>query len=146
MDRLWKSVGLTVLLAAVASGIGAWAGATWVLNDHRSPALHEIVHRDLELTALQLEQIEGIERRFASRRKALEGEVQAANRELAQAIESSGGDSRMVQPAVHHFHDAMGKLQEETIAHIFEMRRVMTPEQAAEFDRAVAEALTAETS
>jgi Spy/CpxP family protein refolding chaperone len=146
MDRVWKSIALTVLLAAAASGVGAWAGANWVLKTHRPPALHEIVHRDLDLTARQLEQIETIERRFASRRQELEREVQAANLELAQAIESSGGDSRVVQPAVHHFHDAMGKLQEETIAHIFEMRRIMTPEQAAEFDRAVARALTAETS
>jgi nickel and cobalt resistance protein CnrR len=146
MDRIWKSIGLTMFLAAAAGGLGAWAGASWVLKSREAPALHDIVHRDLDLTARQLEQIESIERRFASRRVELEREVQDANRDLARAIAASGGDSRAVQPAVHHFHDAMGRLQEETIAHIFEMRRVMTPEQAARFDREVSEALTAETS
>ena len=38
----------------------------------------------------------------------------------------------------------MGELQQATIAHIFQMRAVMTPTQAERFDRSVVEALTAE--
>lgn len=140
----WKSIALTVVMAVAASGIGAWAGATWVLKHDTPPSLHEIVHEGLDLDASQLARIEAIEARFATRRVALEQRVQAANRELATSIAASDGDSRVVQPAVDHFHDAMGDLQQATIAHIFEMRTVMTPAQAERFDKGVAEALTAE--
>jgi hypothetical protein len=50
--------------------------------------------------------------------------------ELARAIEQSDGDGPPVQAAVDHFHVAMGALQKETIAHVFEMRSVLTPAQA----------------
>ncbi|WP_313101992.1 MULTISPECIES: periplasmic heavy metal sensor [unclassified Brevundimonas] len=135
---------MTVALAAAASGIGAWAGATWVLNKQTPPSLHEIVHKDLDLSSEQHRKIDSIEDRFAEQRLTLEGRVQAANRELAEAIRVSNGDSRVVQPAVDHFHDAMGDLQQATIAHIFEMRSVMTDAQARRFDRSMVEALSAD--
>ncbi len=144
MAVAWKSIAVTVTLAAVASGVGAWAGATWVLGKQAAPSLHEIVHKDLDLSPEQHRKIEDIETRFAEQRLALEGRVQAANRELAEAIKVSNGDSRVVQPAVDHFHDAMGDLQQATIAHIFEMRSVMTDAQARRFDRSMVEALSAD--
>lgn len=140
----WKSIALTAVLAIAASGIGAWGGATWVLHRQEPASLHEIVHGDLDLTRDQLSRIEEMEVRFATRRVALEQRVRAANRELAHAIATSDGDSRAVQPAVDHFHDAMGELQQATISHIFDMRTVMTPAQAERFDRSVVEALSAE--
>lgn len=140
----WKSIAVTVALAAAASGIGAWAGANWVLNRQAPPSLHEIVHKDLDLSSEQHRKIDSIEARFAEQRLTLEGRVQAANRELAEAIRVSNGDSRVVQPAVDHFHDAMGDLQQATIAHIFEMRSVMTDAQARRFDRSMVEALSAD--
>lgn len=144
MSAGWKSLALTVILAVAASGVGAWAGATWVLKRDTPPSLHVIVHEGLDLDPDQLARIKVIEGRFATRRIALEHRVKAANRELATAIAASDGDSRVVQPAVDHFHDAMGDLQQATITHVFEMRTVMTPAQADQFDRRVAEALTAE--
>ena len=144
MAIAWKSIAVTFALAAAASGIGAWFGATWVLNKQTPPSLHEMVHKELDLSPQQLARIEGIKTRFAGQRVLMEGRVQAANRELAEAIRVSDGDSRLVQPAVDHFHDAMGDLQQATIAHIFEMRAVMTESQAARFDRSVVEALTAD--
>ena len=36
----------------------------------------------------------------------------------------------------------MGELQKETVVHILQMRAILTPEQAAIFDRRVSEALT----
>ena len=39
----------------------------------------------------------------------------------------------------------MGALQLETVQHVLAMRKVLTPEQAAKFDRRVSEALTNET-
>ena len=110
MPVAWKSIAVTVALATAASGIGAWAGASWVLNRQAPPSLREIVHKDLDLSSEQHRKIDSIEDRFAEQHLTLEGQVQAANRELAEAIRVSNGDSRVVQPAVDHFHDAMGDL------------------------------------
>lgn len=140
----WKSLAVTAALALVAGGAGAWGGATWVHKKENPPSLHEIVHRDLSLDATQRARIAEIEARFVPRRIAFEQRVQAANRELAEAIAASDGDAGVVQPAVNHFHDAMGDLQQATIAHIFEMRTVMTPAQADRFDEKLVAALLAE--
>ena len=111
------------------------------MKQHEAPSLHSIVHDQLDLTADQETRLEVIEARFASQRVALEADVRAANRELADAIAASEGDSPQVQAAVDHFHVAMGDLQKATIAHVFEMRSVLTPQQAQVFDRQVVGAL-----
>lgn len=125
MSMGWKSVAGTVALALIASGAGgAWGGGAWVQKRDAPPSLHAIVYRDLALDADQGVRIEAIEARFAPRRIALEARVQAANRELAAAISASDGDVSVVRPAVDHFHDAIGELQQATITHISEMRMV----------------------
>lgn len=141
MSAGWRSIAITAALAALASGAGTWASTAWLMKQHEAPSLHSIVHDQLDLTADQETRLEAIEARFASRRGALEADVRAANRELADAIAVSEGDSPQVQAAVDHFHAAMGDLQKATIAHVFEMRSVLTPEQAQVFDRQVVGAL-----
>lgn len=141
MKAGWKSVLVTALLAALASGAATWATAAWVMREREAPSLHSIVHDELDLNADQERRLEAMEARFAGRRQALEAEVRAANRELAAAIAASDGDTPQVQAAVDHFHEAMGDLQKATIAHVFEMRSVMTPAQAEVFDRRVVDAL-----
>ncbi len=132
---------LTAVMAAMASGAATWASATWVMRDRQPPSLHSIVHEQLALSEDQDRRLDLIEARFAARRPALEGEVRAANRELAAAIATSDGDTPQVQAAVDHFHAAMGDLQKATITHVFEMRAVLTPAQAEVFDAAVVNAL-----
>lgn len=144
MNGKWKSVVVTAVLAALASAGATWASATWVMRERQPPSLHSIVHEKLELTAEQDRRLDVIEARFATRRPALEAEVRAANRELAAAIAASAGDTPQVQAAVDHFHTAMGDLQKATIAHVFEMRSVLTPAQAEVFDAAVVDALRAD--
>ena len=141
MKRGWQAIALTAVLAAVASGAGTWISASWVLSRREPPSLPDIVHHDLKLSPDQLTRIDAVEARFAARRPALEAEVRAANRELAAAIAASDGDTPQVQAAVDHFHAAMGDLQKATIAHVFEMRSVLTPAQAEVFDKAVVDAL-----
>ena len=142
MKAGWRSIAITAALAALASGAGTWASTAWLMKRHEAPSLHSIVHHQLDLTAQQETRLEAIEARFASRRSALEAEVRTANRELADAIAVSEGDSPQVQAAVDHFHAAMGDLQKATIAHVFEMRAVLTPAQAKVFDAAVVNALS----
>ena len=103
-----------------------------------------MVHKDLRLSPDQKQRIEAEESKFGARRKALEQEMRAANRELASAIQESHRDSPKVQAAVDRIHHSMGALQKETIAHVFAMRAVLTPEQAQKFDAEVVEALTDE--
>ena len=128
MKTGWRSVAITAALAALASGAGTWASTAWLMKRQEAPSLHSIVHHRLDLTAEQDTRLEAIEARFAARRGALEAEVRKANRELADAIAISEGDSPQVQAAVDHFHVAMGDLQKATIAHVFEMRSVLTPQ------------------
>ena len=144
MRARWKSIVLTAVLAALASGAATWASATWVMRERQPPSLHSVVHEQLNLSAEQDGRLDAIEARFAARRPGLEAEVRAANRELAAAIAASDGNTPQVQAAVEHFHVAMGDLQKATIAHVFEMRSVLTPEQARVFDAEIAGALTQE--
>ena len=141
MNTTWKSIVITAILAAFASGMATWASATWVMRERQPPSLHSVVHEQLDLSAEQDRQLDAIEARFATRRPALEAEVRVANRELAAAIAASDGDTPQVQAAVDHFHAAMGDLQKATITHVFEMRSVLTPAQAEVFDAAVVDAL-----
>ena len=141
MSTTWKSIVITAILAALASGAATWASATWVMRERQPPSLHSVVHEQLDLSAEQDRRLDAIEARFATRRPALEAEVRAANRELAAAIAASDGDTPQVQAAVDHFHTAMGDLQKATIAHVFEMRSVLTPAQAEVFDEAVVDSL-----
>jgi Spy/CpxP family protein refolding chaperone len=134
---------LTVVLALVAGAAGAWGGAHWAAGrSHEAHGFHAAVHDDLGLTADQERRIEAAERRYAERRAVLEAEMRRANAALADAIRREKADTAAVQAAVDRSHGIMGELQKATIAHVFEMRAVLTPEQAARFDAEVVEALT----
>lgn len=140
-----RNVLVTVVLAVAAGLGGAWAGVRYFAeDDHHTAPLHALLHDELDLTAAQERKLETAEARFAERRAALEAEIRKANAELAQAIRTSDRFGPEVQAAVEHFHTAMGDLQKETILHVFEMRAMLTPEQAAEFDEKVSRALTQE--
>lgn len=140
-----KSALVTITLALAAGVIGVWLGAQ-LLAPRAAPdnSLHAMVHEQLALTPEQERDLHAIEAAFAQRRQALENEMRKANAELASAIRASETAGPEVEAAVHHFHDAMGALQTETINHVFAMRRVLTPEQRTRFDEKIAEALTSD--
>lgn len=139
----WRQIAATLAIAVIAVLVGVFAGGR-LLDRSPEPPLHELVHHDLALDAAQLAKIEVLEARFAVRRRALEAGMRAANAELAAAIEAERGYGPRVTAAVDHFHVAMGDLQKATIEHIFAMRAVMRPDQAARLDRTVVKALTAD--
>jgi Spy/CpxP family protein refolding chaperone len=132
-----------LLLTGLVGAAGGWIGIEYGLRRATAPAsdFHEVLHNDLGLTPDQERRIADLEAEFAQTRKTLDAEMVAANRELADAIlaESTYGDQ--AKRAIERFHDAMGRLQEETIKHILAMREVLTPEQAEIFDRTVSKAL-----
>jgi len=136
---------LMAFIAFAAALAGVFAGRAYVAR--HTPVeteLHALLHQQLELDGSQKARIEAIEKRFAVRRQALELELRADNARLADAIEAEHGYGPQVSAAVDRSHQAMGQLQKETLEHIFAMRGVLRPEQAAKFDAAVVKALTAQ--
>lgn len=134
---------ITAFIAVLAGLAGGWIGGRYLApTAGGEPSLHAMVHHDLDLSAEQERRLDAVERRFAVRREALEAELRQANGELAVAIQASQRYGPEVRAAVDHFHRTMGALQNETMLHIFEMRGVLTPDQAATFDRRIADALT----
>lgn len=105
---------------------------------------HHFVHEGLDLDADQRVALEQLELRFAVRQRARELELRRDNARLAEAIMEEHDTGPKVMAAVDQAHVAMGELQKETLAHIFAMRKILRPAQAARFDAAVVRALTAE--
>lgn len=139
-----RSAIITVVLAFAAGIAGMWLGHQLLAAPPHDRSLHAMVHDELSLTTEQERALHALEAYFAARQQALESEMREANAELAAAIRASEAAGPAVEAAVHHFHDAMGELQTETIAHVFAMRKVLTPEQRKQFDDRIGEALTAE--
>lgn len=136
----WAAIVLTAFLAALA---GVAAGRLlWPAPRAPAAELHHIIHEQLDLDPRQQAALDGLEARFAVRRRALEQEMRADNARLATAIEAEHGYGPGVADAVTASHLAMGTLQKETLAHIFAMRQLLRPDQAAKFDAAVAHTLT----
>lgn len=144
---LARSLLVTLVLAALAAGVGVWGGSQYVLaRMHRAPSLHAILHEKLRLTAEQQARIAGLERDHAAKREALEAEMRAANAELAQAYQESHAYTPKVEAAIDRFHRAMDALQKETMLHVLAMRQVLTPAQTAQFDETVVKSLTDQSS
>jgi nickel and cobalt resistance protein CnrR len=132
------------LIAFVAALVGVFIGRAILAPPSPAMELHAVLHEQLELSPEQERQLEQIEAGFAVRRRELELELRAANARLAAAIQAEHGQGPRVAAAVDASHEAMGQLQKDTLAHIFAMRKILTPAQAAKFDRAVVDALTAD--
>ena len=137
-----------LVLALVAFGAafgGVLAGRHLVEPARPSESeIHAVLHKQLNLTPAQHVKIDGIEKQLAVRRKALDLEMRAANARLAEAIDAEHGYGPKVTAAIDHTHAVMGDMQKETLEHLFAMRTVLTPKQAAMFDQTVVKALTAE--
>lgn len=145
MAILSRSVLLVLLLTAAAGALGGWLGVRYgIAGSHQHSGLDDLVHRKLALSDSQNRAISEIEANFSVRRKMLEQEMRAANRDLAAAIRSEPEYGPRGKAAITRFHAAESGLQQETIIHILAMRRILTQDQARQFDEEVSRALTAE--
>ena len=142
MNRQVGLIAALVILTAIAGMVGGWFGVRYGLTQARpAPALDEMLHRNLHLSSFQDRQIGKLEADFAHRRQALDGEMRAANRDLARAIATEHAYGPDAERAIGRFHAAMGELQKETVVHIMAMRQMLTADQAAQFDKSVTESL-----
>ena len=134
---------LVVALAFVAAIAGVVLGRQILAPTHHAGGeLHAVLHEQMSLDETQERRLHALEQSFAKRRQALEQEMRTENRQLAQAIAAEHGNGPRVAAAVDASHRTMGTLQKETLVHIFAMRALLRPDQAAKFDAAVTRALT----
>ena len=122
-------IGFFVAVVAVAA-LSSFCTLHW-MESRRTAKVdpHEWLHTELKITPAQHQALEPIEEKFASQNRILRERMRAANHELALAIRQGRPDSPAISAAVGKIHLHMGGLQNASIAHIFEMRRVLTPEQ-----------------
>lgn len=138
-----RSLIVTLALALLAGLAGALIGIGMSrTSPPGSDALHRVLHDELGLSAAQERRIEAEERLFAGRKASHESDIRDANAALAGAITTSRRDGPEVRRAVDQVHRQLGAYQTESVSHIFRMRIVLTPAQAAKFDATVADALT----
>lgn len=135
--------GLVALVAFAAALAAVLVARTWIAPEPRvENEVHALIHKKLKLDESQEQRIQALEADFAKRREAMEAEMRAGNARLAQAIAAEHGYGPKVNEAVDRSHHVMGMLQKETLKHIFAMRAVLRPDQAAQFDAAVVKVLT----
>lgn len=144
MINLRRNLLVAIIAFAAAIG-GVWVGRAMLSPKPSADSeLHALLHDQLDLDPAQLAKLEALERQFAVRRKAIELEMRADNAKLAAAIEAEHGYGPQVSVAIDQSHTAMGEMQKETLEHVFAMRGLLRPDQAAKFDGAVVKALTAD--
>ena len=143
MKDMRRTLLIAIIAFAAAVG-GVFVGRVFVGHPPQAEnELHSLLHDQLNLSVQQHAQIDALEKQFAIRKQALELEMRADNAKLASAIEAEHGYGPQVSATIDHSHMVMGELQKETLEHIFAMRALLKPDQAAQFDRVVVKALTA---
>ena len=144
MTRTRRSLTVTLVLALLAGVAGAAIGLRTQSALPSESSLHDRLHSELGLRADQERSFEAEEAVFAVRKRTFARDIGASNAQLAAAIHDTGRDGPEVQQAIDRVHAILGAHQKESVAHIFRMRAVLTPAQAARFDAIVTEALTAQ--
>jgi Spy/CpxP family protein refolding chaperone len=144
---VWLNLLITLVIAAVAGFVGAWAGAGGLHRSHETSLLRqsvqEMVDHGLQLTPAQHQEIDAVEARYTKRRNALRVRIGGANVELASAMSEEMAFGPKAQAAIDHLQTSVGDLQSSTVLYILEIRDVLTPKQRVLYDRKVVEALTA---
>lgn len=139
-----RPVIVLLLLTLFAGAVGGALGVAYGNRMTRAqPSLDTLVHHELGLTTEQNNRIETLESQFAERQKVLQAEMQAANRDLAAALDKEHAYGPQAQAAIDRFHHAEEQLQVATIKHVLAMRSVLNAEQSKKFDNAIHQALTA---
>lgn len=105
---------------------------------------HQIFHEKLEITEVQSLKLSPIEEKFETKRKALERQIELANKELAEAIKKDKSLSLNVEKATSKIHQAMGELQKVTLEHLFEMQPILTDQQNRKLEQMITDALEAQ--
>ena len=128
------------LLAIVTTGflIGEYVSKSYIRDMEAS---HEHFHEILNFKPEQLGKLIPIEKKFAEQKALYEDQIHLANRELGEIMRQEKAYTPKVQAAVEKVHVAMGRLQEATLIHFFDMRELLNEQQARILDDYVADAM-----
>ncbi len=135
-----KKQGATGLLAVAAIVFVACLGGSYLgiglsrthsadSSGYDKGISHSELHRILGLTAKQEARLIPLEEMADNRESDLREALNEANAELAQVLMSERSYSPEVVKSVEKIHRAMADLQKATLEHLFEMEKVLTPEQ-----------------
>jgi Spy/CpxP family protein refolding chaperone len=141
MSTQTRVFALMLLITAITAAFAGWVGVQYGMRRTQND-LDTVMHERLHLTPVEEMKIAALEKGYGQRRAALQAQMDAANRDLADVITHDHTFGTPEAGAVNRFHDAMKILQIETIKHVLAMRAVLTPHQAEAFDALVAEDLT----
>lgn len=142
MKRFYRDLSLTIIVAIFAFGACWMLGHSFIGYQEDSIDPHQWLHEQLDLTVEQDEQLIPIEKKFTSKKHALEELIYEADFELALAIKEDGHYSMRVKEAVDKIHIAQGELQKATLEHLFELHSVLTPEQQNKLNDLTTQTLT----
>lgn len=141
-----RRIAVIAVVALIAAVLGVCIGrAVLPQPTHTGSELHALLHERLDLDAAQHAKLDAIEKDFANKRKALDAQLRADNARMAEAIAAEHVYGPRVATAVDASHHSMGAVQKATLEHVFAMRAILRPDQAAKFDAALDKTLTAET-
>ncbi len=133
---------IIILATLLTATVGGWAGVNYGLHRARAPRqLDQVLHEELHLSAPQNAQLATLEAQFAVQRAAFENDMQIANRDIAVAITVRHSYDDGARLAIDRLHRAMIGLQQASVQHVLAMRALLSPDQAAQFDRTVNQAL-----
>lgn len=139
-----RTSAIIIVLTLLGALLGGWAGVHYGLHEARAPKqLDELLHRRLNLSTAQQQQLSVLEADFAVRRAENEAQMRAANRDIALAITVRHAYDPEAQAAIDRLHRAMMALQNATVQHVLAMRALLTPDQVRQFDLTVDQALAA---
>ena len=141
-----RRIALIAIIALIAAILGVYIGRAVLVKPMETGAeLHALLHDGLDLDAAQHAKLDAIEEEFGRKRLSLEARLRADNARLAKAIFTEHVYGPRVAAAVDATHQSMGAVQKATLEHVFSMRAILRPAQAAKFDAALDRTLTAET-
>ncbi|RKX35789.1 MAG: heavy metal resistance protein [Verrucomicrobia bacterium] len=138
-----RTVILFFFVVIGVAAISALATRHFTEQSPQTPdAMHGWLHEELNLTDEQEASLNRIEEQFAGEEAGLRAAFNAANRHLATVIREEGAFTPRVVAAVENVHREMGELQKLSISHLFEMTKVLAPEQNEKLMRYAEKALT----
>lgn len=141
-----RRITLIAVVALLAAVLGVCIGRAVLPQPmHTGAELHALLHDRLDLDATQGAKLAAIEKNFAKVRPMLDAQLRDDNALVARAIAAEHVYGLRVAAAVDASHRSMGAVQKATLEHVFAMRAILRPDQAAKFDAALDRTLTAET-
>lgn len=110
-------------------GIGLSRSHSVDSSDYNNGLTHAQFHQALGLSSKQEQDLVPLEEKSKKKEDELRAALDQANGELAEVLVTERSYSPQVEQAVEKIHKAMAELQKATLEHLFEMEKMLTPEQ-----------------